>query len=275
MDVDSIPAGQDFVEAIQGMIGSCDAVLVVMGRNWLHAVDLEGRRRLEDPNDVVVQEIAAALAQKIRVIPVLVGGASMPVEQQVPNSVAPLCRRNAFEIGDGRFTSDVDRLVETLRSPVAASTLAGPRVRYRRAIQVLGTFQMAGGWAAFFLSLDGNRPAGDDDLLLVWILLWITGGVLIELSRRSRVRDGIFLGVAVPLALLIEMALEYPTGYSGALGLSHWQLLQWLSLSSALLGTVFYLRTLLKLAGRAMFLPRLPWAVLVMIVLLWLLTRFL
>jgi len=44
IDVDSIPPGENFVEAIQRAIGGCDAVLAVIGRQWLTVTDDQGRR---------------------------------------------------------------------------------------------------------------------------------------------------------------------------------------------------------------------------------------
>ena len=43
---------------------------------WLDATGDKGERRLEDPNDFVPMEIAAALKRDIAVIPVLVRGAA-------------------------------------------------------------------------------------------------------------------------------------------------------------------------------------------------------
>jgi hypothetical protein len=48
----------------------------MVGRNWLHAADKDGGRRLDTPEDFVWLEIAAALRRDIAVIPVLVQGAA-------------------------------------------------------------------------------------------------------------------------------------------------------------------------------------------------------
>jgi hypothetical protein len=118
IDIDQIQPGEDFVEAINAKVGACDAVMVLIGTHWLEARDARGQRRLDDSEDFVRMEIVAALERKIRVIPVLVGGAAMPPRNQLPEPLAPLSRRNAIEITETRFHSDVDRLVRALdRSP--------------------------------------------------------------------------------------------------------------------------------------------------------------
>ncbi len=39
MDVDTIRPGLDFVEVVQQAVGSCDALIAVIGREWLGAYD--------------------------------------------------------------------------------------------------------------------------------------------------------------------------------------------------------------------------------------------
>jgi len=74
MDVDDIPAGLDFVDVLQNAVQSCDALAALIGPNWLDARDDAGVRRVDNPEDFVRVEIAAALERDIRVIPVLVDG---------------------------------------------------------------------------------------------------------------------------------------------------------------------------------------------------------
>jgi TIR domain len=92
-DVDSIDLGEDFIEAISAAVGSSDALLALIGNQWLTVTDQNGRRRLDNPGDFVRLEIEAALTLGVRVIPILVDGALMPGEDQLPESLAPLVRR--------------------------------------------------------------------------------------------------------------------------------------------------------------------------------------
>ena len=62
-DVDDIPPGEDFAQAIQSQLRESGAVLVMIGPLWLKA-EADGQRRLDDPNDFVHQEIKAALEEK-------------------------------------------------------------------------------------------------------------------------------------------------------------------------------------------------------------------
>jgi hypothetical protein len=111
MDVDSIEPGVDFTSAINDAVSSCNVVLALIGPAWLSIQDDRGRRRLDDPEDFVVLEIAAALSRGIRVVPVLIDGASSPRPEDLPATLTSLARRNAIRLDHETFRSDADVLL--------------------------------------------------------------------------------------------------------------------------------------------------------------------
>jgi TIR domain len=121
MDVDAIEPGIDFVQLIEESVDAADVLIAVIGRSWATAVDDEGHRRLDEPDDFVRLEVAAALRRKIRVIPVLVGGAAMPAADELPPDLAGLARRNGLAITDLDWRSGTDRLVETVERVLAVA----------------------------------------------------------------------------------------------------------------------------------------------------------
>lgn len=114
MDVDTIRLGDDFARKIRESLDVTDALLAVIGKRWADAKNDAGRRRLDDPDDFVLREIATALERGTWVIPVLVGGAAMPREEELPRALAPLARRNAIDVSDARFTFDMKNLIAAL-----------------------------------------------------------------------------------------------------------------------------------------------------------------
>jgi hypothetical protein len=118
-DVDSIDLGDDFVEAITRAVGSCDVLLALVGEGWLTITDVEGRRRLDDPDDFVRLEIEAALTRNVRVIPILVDAARLPSADDLPTSLAGLVRRQALELSPARFEYDTSRLWKVLDKTLA------------------------------------------------------------------------------------------------------------------------------------------------------------
>src|SRR5215216_5422180 len=113
-DIDSLEPGLDFSEAIERALESSEVLLAVIGKNWLTVTDAAGQRRLENPDDFVRVEIATALKRNMRVIPVLVQGASMPSADELPEDLAPLTRRNAFELHDSSWRDDIRQLITIL-----------------------------------------------------------------------------------------------------------------------------------------------------------------
>ncbi len=117
MDIDTIEPGEDFVTVIENAVGSCEILIAIIGRNWLSGGGNTGR--LDNPNDFVRLEIATALSRDIRVIPVLVQRASMPKPQDLPEDLAKFVRRNAVELTDLRWQSDVDQLISVMERVLA------------------------------------------------------------------------------------------------------------------------------------------------------------
>ncbi|MDR6382628.1 toll/interleukin-1 receptor domain-containing protein [Paraburkholderia caribensis] len=116
MDVATIEPGADFRRAIETNIDKCAVLLALIGRTWLTVTDREGKRRIDNPNDFVRLETSSALKRDVTVIPVLVQGATMPQEADLPADIKDLAYRNAFELTHARWDSDVELLIRTLRA---------------------------------------------------------------------------------------------------------------------------------------------------------------
>ncbi len=115
MDVDTVAPGADFVSVLEDWVMKCDVLLAVIGKTWLDLKDTNGGRRLDNPNDFVRIEIASALQQGKRVIPVLVNGADMPAADKLPEPLKTLARRNAVRLTHERFKADVHGLVSGIK----------------------------------------------------------------------------------------------------------------------------------------------------------------
>ena len=119
MDIDTMKSGVYFVEVLERAVGSCDVLIALIGKQWLTVTDEQtGRRRLDNPQDFVRLEIQAALERNIRFIPVLVGGATMPPAEALPESMATLARRHALEVSEKHFAIEVNHLIGVLKKDV-------------------------------------------------------------------------------------------------------------------------------------------------------------
>jgi hypothetical protein len=135
-DVGSLEPGIEWRDAIDKVLSGSDACIVVIGRTWLTMTDASGRRRLDDPRDTVRQEVETALKAGIRVFPILVGGAHMPAEDELPAGLQALARRNALEITEQDWDEDFDKLVTAVEKVLGWSP-PKPVVRGSRSRTVL------------------------------------------------------------------------------------------------------------------------------------------
>lgn len=118
-DVDTIPVGVDFRKHLSEQVGKCDIFLAIIGEQWLsnrhEDGPKKGQRRLDDPTDWVRIEIEAALARKIPVVPVLVGRARMPSQEELPNSIREIVYRQNVEVrSDANYASYTTRLIRSI-----------------------------------------------------------------------------------------------------------------------------------------------------------------
>jgi hypothetical protein len=113
-DIDTLEGGQNYAERINQAVADSDAFLAVIGDNWLTVTDGEGRRRLDKPDDWVRLEIRAALEQKVKVIPVLVGRAEMPPATALPDDIRGLVDLQAREVRHSTWKYGVNDLVKDL-----------------------------------------------------------------------------------------------------------------------------------------------------------------
>jgi WD40 repeat protein len=114
IDIDTIPAGADFVQVISEAVASCDVLIAVIGKRWLTVKDGSGGRRIDDPLDFVHLEIATALSSGVQVVPALVQRIVMPKETQLPAPLRALARRNAINLSHEHFGEGMHRLIADL-----------------------------------------------------------------------------------------------------------------------------------------------------------------
>jgi YVTN family beta-propeller protein len=124
-DYDSLVPGSKYLEVIDQRIGTSDAVLALIGSGWFAAADEDGRRRLDDPDDVLARELRTAFERGVMVIPVLWERATLPPKAGLPKKLRALAGLQAAPLEKRTFAGDVDHIVAT----VAAATGTVPSGR--------------------------------------------------------------------------------------------------------------------------------------------------
>ncbi|WP_338416663.1 SUMF1/EgtB/PvdO family nonheme iron enzyme [uncultured Sphaerotilus sp.] len=109
MDQQTMKVGENFRLRIEGQLQGCRVLLAVIGPGW-------ASERLQNPRDWVRLEITTALKRGIAVIPVLIDGAQMPGEAELPEDLHALLDVHALDLDHRRyFEQGVALLLEALR----------------------------------------------------------------------------------------------------------------------------------------------------------------
>lgn len=209
-DIENIAGGADFGNVITQALQTADAVIVLIGPDWLSLKNDKGQRRLDDPQDWVAQEIATAIELKKPIFPVLVENASMPRAEELPDRLKPLTRYNALSISDDRWKTDVQRLGKIISFEIpSASERKIDRVRLAISFGLFASISFAAGIIAW------NFLQGNNELLQLWqagisyvaiiatILLLSAIASLIDEDRRYYIHAAIATGTLGSLMFFI------------------------------------------------------------------------
>jgi hypothetical protein len=121
-DVSSgIQPGLKWANELERELTSCAVLLAVIGPQWL--ANVNGVRRIEQPDDYVRLEVATGLSRGIRVIPTLVRGASVPQGEHLPEDLANLPQLQAHTMRDDAWDSDFRQLLEVLERLLGVSAV--------------------------------------------------------------------------------------------------------------------------------------------------------
>jgi hypothetical protein len=134
MDVENMPAGENFVEVLASQVANCDVFLAVIGKGWLNAKDPESRRSLDNEHDFVRIEIEAALKLQKYIIPVLIGDTPIPRADDLPKSLQPLVVRHAVRLTHDRFPADCQGLIKSIKQ--AFAKIEAKRLEEQKAAEV-------------------------------------------------------------------------------------------------------------------------------------------
>jgi hypothetical protein len=122
LDKTSIAIGDDLVKTIEAALQACRVVVVIIGKDW--CADRAGRRRLIEPADYVRLEVSTAIRLERKILPVLVHGAKMPEEDELPPDVLPLRGIRAGQIDPDSWEDGIEKLVKAIEQVLAVPAKA-------------------------------------------------------------------------------------------------------------------------------------------------------
>jgi hypothetical protein len=114
-DVNSLTAGSDFVKTISAAMQSSDILVVVIDKYWMRSKIDPNENKLFQKKDYVHFEIREAMNNNLKLVPVLIDGASMPRESELPEDIAVFSKSHAFRIKHESISSDLQDFINLLR----------------------------------------------------------------------------------------------------------------------------------------------------------------
>jgi hypothetical protein len=112
--------GGNFPARLDAALRASSAMLVLIGPEWNPIIGSAGVRRLDSAKDVVRHEIRTGLLSEMHMIPVLLRGASMPRDTDLPDDIRGLCMCDAAEIRRFGFAGDIELIIDALRPHVGS-----------------------------------------------------------------------------------------------------------------------------------------------------------
>ncbi len=118
-DIESIPAGVNFLEYTKEKLSNSTVFIPIIGHQWLNILN----DRSSSEYDYVKIEIEQALQSGIPIIPVTVENALFPGVNDLPASLKSFALLNGTNVRTGKdFNNDVDQLIETINVQIIKST---------------------------------------------------------------------------------------------------------------------------------------------------------
>jgi len=207
LDVTGVPAGSDFPSELRRQLTQTNILLALIGRRWLDARSEDGRRRIDDSDDFVRQEIEAALKGQALVIPVTLQGTNVPQAKALPKVLRPLAQRQAFALHDDRWEADVQLLtsrVERLLGSAAPAALEEPGFDGSAAATTCG-ITAAVALAGYVLTTTTDSLPYQVLTLPLLALVAFCGGAALGVSGRTSLWHDVLLGGLMALVVMLAI----------------------------------------------------------------------
>jgi pterin-4a-carbinolamine dehydratase len=125
IDTDTIKLSDRWKEKIDEALHESLLIVVLIGPRWLFLQDANGRRRIDNEDDWVRNEILFGLKAGKKLIPVQVSGAALPKEEALPVSLRPLLESQAYELGEKYWDRDIKYFTDSLQEQGIVQSLRG------------------------------------------------------------------------------------------------------------------------------------------------------
>jgi hypothetical protein len=112
-DLHGIEPADRWMPTIEEAIDACKVGIVVIGPQFLAPAE-DGQARLHDPHDVVRKELTQLIGGRKAILPVLIGGARLPTEDQLPEPLKPLLESQALSLDNRTWATTVRAILDAI-----------------------------------------------------------------------------------------------------------------------------------------------------------------
>ncbi len=125
LDIDRLPLGVDFRQVLVSVIGEVQIVFVLIGPTWTERL----KELRKSPKDYVKMEVEMAMAKPgMRVVPILLTGAQMPREQDLPPSLKNFPHLQGTSIDQHYFHEEMSRIFKSLDKDYFLPVMPDPAI---------------------------------------------------------------------------------------------------------------------------------------------------
>jgi hypothetical protein len=113
-DIEGVEPTRRYRDEIERALDECRIVCVVIGKQWVSISQTDGIARLRQHDDVVRWEIARSIQKGLTILPVLVGGGTMPDKSDLPPDIRKLAGVMAHTMSEANWEADFQALVRLI-----------------------------------------------------------------------------------------------------------------------------------------------------------------
>jgi uncharacterized protein YjbI with pentapeptide repeats len=120
LDVEVEGTAEELRQWVQRVVPEAGVMLVLIGHKWILSED--GRRRLEEPEDIVRLEIELALLHDLPIIPIQIDDAPRPTHVDLPDSIRKIMDFKGYDLNNSYWGAKVEPIFQAIMSVVKHHT---------------------------------------------------------------------------------------------------------------------------------------------------------
>jgi len=223
---DNIQPGEDWEERLRSEVTACDALIVVIGPNWLDLLD----EHTNDPEEDFVRfEIEMAIKLNKQIVPILIKDASLPPKERLPESLRPILKSQAAQLkADRSFLRRCREIIDsvygalTKRETQLVEKVADEKVADEDETQKAKALPDENQYTAISFKLDTTYQGFDVDQFVDFVIKEIDLAPN-NLEVRSLSKDPLIIKLVMPAtaARWLKTTVERRPETFNAIGLWH------------------------------------------------------